>query len=77
MKFDNNKCNRDGCGQPILWWDPDTGKPNYHPITNKKMPFNPSGGLHKCMFKGQNQYFEKRIDKERITDYFSIKENNK
>lgn len=69
MTFDNNKCNRDGCGQPIIWWNPDTGEPVYHPITHRKMPFNPSGGPHKCMFKGQKQYFEKNPKGNRITDY--------
>lgn len=74
MTFDNKNCNREGCGQPIVWWNPETGKPEYHHITNKKICFNPWGGPHKCMYKGQKQYFEKRIDKERITDF--LKKDN-
>jgi hypothetical protein len=71
VTFNNNTCNSPGCGKPIVWWNPETGKPEYHPDTNKKMPFNPTGGRHLCMKKGQDFYFEKKKDKERITDFFN------
>lgn len=69
MVFTNDKCNRDGCGQPIRWRHPWTGEPILHPETNRPRPLNPDGSLHKCMFKGQKQFFEKRKVGNRITDW--------
>lgn len=65
--FDNNTCNN--CGDPIVWWNPENGQPMYHTDTNNKRPFNPKGGLHLCMKRGQDKYFPKRPKGSRITDY--------
>ena len=65
--FQNNTCNF--CGAPIIWWNPKTGQAEYHPDTHRKMPFNPTEGLHKCMYKGQSEYFKPRPMGEKILDY--------
>ena len=69
MTFDNNTCNREGCGKPIVWLHPITRQPSIHPDTNNKRPMNPDGSLHLCMKKGQKQFFEKKPKGERITDF--------
>lgn len=73
MTFDNDHCNH--CDQLIVWWNPKTGNPEYHPKTHKKRPFNPldlmsipperRGELHLCMYKGQPDYFTdgKKVDR--------------
>lgn len=69
MTFDNNTCNRKGCGKPIVWRHPITGEPAIHPKTNNVRPMNPDGTLHLCMYKGQDEFFEKRKKGGRITDF--------
>jgi hypothetical protein len=69
MTFTNNTCNREGCGKPIVWRHPRTGEAILHPETNRPRPLNPDGSLHKCMFKGQKDYFKPTPYGSKIYDY--------
>ena len=69
MVFDNNTCNRAGCGQPIIWRHPITKQALIHKDTNRPRPLNPDGSPHMCMKKGQSEYFKPRPMGEKILDY--------
>jgi hypothetical protein len=67
------------CDAPIVWKNYTTfdKRPNLHPETNRPRPLiAPSGSeLHKCMFKGQKWFFEKKPKGEKLTDYKEYKED--